>query len=506
MSRRLVVRADARRNSGAGHVMRMVALAQQWRDVGGNVCFVSQIDSQWLSNRIRQEGFELVAPEGEHPDPGDVRGLLALAGCTDCIAVDGYGFDYDYMKSLRGAGCFTVVMDDVGNRGRYSASVLVNQNEDSLAREYDCDSDTVLLRGARYALIRKELLEYDRTVRCVAGAPQVLITFGGSDPDNRTGAVLERLAEMGRKDLKAKVVVGPLNPHFQILEAMASSLPFECDLLRDVDNMAWLMDWANLMIGAAGSTCWELCYFGVPMLLSSIADNQAGIVESLIAKGAAKSFDGMNSTDLVRLLDDSGKREKMSLAGQMLVDGSGGRRLVKRVLDMLEQSDADRTGVFGTADNLFHDMIFRPVNMDDWEVLLTWRNHVGIRRNSFSTDIISPDNHRSWLRGKLMESGSLFLMAEAHGRPLGQIRFDSIDGEIVVSVSVAPDQFGNGIGTRIISEGSEIARAKFPGMMIVAMVRPENVASARAFTKAGFVASDRAANDDFGSLRFELRK
>jgi len=321
---------------GAGHVMRMIALAQAWSGNGGEVLFVSRITADPLRDRIIREGFGLVEPDGVHPEPGDADFLLSQTATADWIALDGYHFDAEYQQTIRSAGRRALVMDDVNDRTRYVASVLVNQNIDASGYEYLTESDTLILRGAKYALLRREFTEFPRSIRDISDdATNVLVTFGGADQGNMTAQALRALKETGNESLHVKVVVGVVNPHMDALAELTASLPFRCDLLHGVEDMPVLMDWADLAVSAAGSTCWELCYFGVPMLLRVAADNQQGIANSLVNTGVAIVVEGdVDVATLSAVIEDGTLRRRMSHAGLGLVDGRGAERLasLKRVL------------------------------------------------------------------------------------------------------------------------------------------------------------------------------
>lgn len=331
MVRRLVIRADATPLIGVGHVMRMVALAQAWAAAGGDVLFLSKISAESLRNRILNEGFELVEPDGIYPENGDAESLLARTSVDDLVAIDGYHFDTHYQEIIHEAGRYTLVMDDINDRKRYAASILVNQNVNASDYEYDVVPECRVLRGLEFALLRREFVELNCLHQAVpARAHNVLVTFGGADSENMTASFLKALKELGNKSLHVKIITGALNPHVEQLADLVYSLPFQCDLLHAVDGMPYLMSWADLAVGASGSTCWELCLLGVPMVIVAAADNQAGIAKGLADAGAALCpEDILDASFLGALLEDSQLRRQMSQAGRSLVDGKGACRLIE---------------------------------------------------------------------------------------------------------------------------------------------------------------------------------
>lgn len=318
---------------GTGHVMRMLALAQAWAAEGGHARFLGRIESEPLRARISAEGFGLAPLDAAHPAPADLTALLAQS-TPDCwVALDGYHFDTGYQRAIRRAGRKSLVVDDICDRGAYDANIYLNQNLAAETLRPEFNPEALTLVGPRYALLRREF----QTQRpphepCRERARNILISFGGADPDNVTSQALQALVRMADPDLHIAVVAGPANPHVESLRTLAASLPSQHQFLHAVTDMSKLMAWADLAVSAAGSTCWELCCFGVPMLLVPIADNQADIGPALVQAGAAAlSLPDPKALaqNICNLVDDASIRRLMRIAGRNLVDGGGAQRVVQ---------------------------------------------------------------------------------------------------------------------------------------------------------------------------------
>ena len=86
------------------------------------------------------------------------------------------------------------------------------------------DSSTRLLLGTRYALLRQEFLEYVGWQReTPIKGRKVLVTLGGSDPENVTLKVVRGLLSL--QDLEAVVAIGGSNLNLESLKAIFQNCP-----------------------------------------------------------------------------------------------------------------------------------------------------------------------------------------------------------------------------------------------------------------------------------------
>lgn len=473
----LLIRADASPEIGAGHVMRCLALAQAWQDGGGKAVFATSQVIPAIESKILAENCEVIHVSGEIGSQADCKYTQELGRhySAEWIVLDGYCFDSNYRKSMKEAGFKLLVIDDLGVSGDYS-DIILNQNLHAKQSMYpDRNRDTVCLLGPRFALLRREFAKAEFEGRHARGmATRVLVMMGGTDPHNVSKEVVQAVAALSINSLRVKVVVGPGNRHTDALRRLCSTKS-EIQVIVNPSSVAELMKWADLAISAAGSTIWELCWFGVPSVLVSTADNQAGGAEELSRRGLAiypgryQDISWPTLAQVVRdLLLSAERRESMSEAASALVDGQGAERAVNALRS--------------------HGMKLRRVTRDDSMLLWNWVNDPQVRAASFHSEPISEAEHSRWFEAKLNNPNTAIYVAEdGGGTALGHLRFEwSREDDAEISISIAAGKRGSGIACTLIRKATEMAARDVGLRQFHAYIKPENRASIRAFEKAGF--------------------
>lgn len=476
--------------------MRCLALAEAWRDDGGDVIVVLGTSAPSLEERLASEVTVLhITNVPGSPEDAHETVRIAQEHAATRVVVDGYHFGADYQKHIRDTGHTLLVIDDYGHAAHYYADLVLNQNvyaDMSLYLRHE--PATRFLLGTRYALLRREFLAWaghPRTIPPVAR--KVLITFGGGDPDNLTGAVTEILKKVAIENLKVVVVAGGVFPHLEELRSSIRDLP-HISIRNNVTNMPELMAWADVAISAGGSTCWELSFMGLPSLLYTAAENQAVIVDTLVPQGMAERltkedlFDPSAGLEKISgLLSSKTKRESMSRQMFTLVDGEGASRVV-----MMLKNEPIR---------------LRRVREEERDLIYRWINEPVVRSRSFRPHVITPEEHRDWFSSVLANPDILYFIAvDEHDRPVGQARFRIESDHAVISVMLEPASRNKGLGSRVIG----IATRKLFALTSVreahAFIKTGNESSIRAFAKAGYTDEGKTSVENQDAYLLKRRR
>jgi UDP-2,4-diacetamido-2,4,6-trideoxy-beta-L-altropyranose hydrolase len=339
----LLIRADANVLMGTGHVMRCLALAQAWQGSGREAVFAMVEPSPAVRERLLSEGMEVVPIEVQPGSIDDARCVAELASqCAAAwVVVDGYHFGADYQRELKAAGLQVLFVDDYAHAGHYAADVVLNQNAGALENLYPRrEPYTQFLLGSRYVLLRREFEPWRTWKREIpALGRKILITMGGSDPDNLTSRAIEALMHAGIEGLEAVVVAGGSNPHLDSLQPLTAQCGEFVRLLRDPSNMPDLMAWADLALIAAGGTLWELLSMGCCILSYARNPVQAQIISRLHDEGivhglgyAQDCSPEQTAAALVDLANSQERRARFSRFARERIDGHGAERVLESLV------------------------------------------------------------------------------------------------------------------------------------------------------------------------------
>lgn len=331
------IRCDANSEIGMGHIMRCLSVADALEQLGEQVCFVLADTGAEVLLAGRGKSFFVL-----HSDYKNMEAELSVLlprlqeEKPSMLLIDSYKVTPSYLKQIK-EYVRTAYMDDLF-LFPYEVDLLINYNIYGDMLPYDQSgqlNDTQLLLGTTYAPLRSEFTNVTYQIR--DQVENVLITTGGSDKYNLAGLILAAaMKEEALAFVKFHVVSGAFNPHISYLEKLGNENPNIC-IHKNVTHMADLMKLCDVAITAGGSTMYELCAVGVPILCFSFVDNQEQIVNTFVSRKVVPfGGDYLKQGDLlpmeiisqlILLMGDKKGREAYSRREKSLVDGQGAMRI-----------------------------------------------------------------------------------------------------------------------------------------------------------------------------------
>lgn len=313
---RLVFRADASRQIGAGHVMRVTTIAQEAILRGYECHFVGAVgELRWVKDYVEKLGFQSINQSITQFGVGLENYILVL---------DSYTIQLDSVFNNLNVWKMVVCVTDQFTP-RYCADIYVDQGlQNNVARE-----NGLLLGGPDYALMRKTIKK-SKPHKVFVSPPKILVLGGGSDPFGFVREVLYALNCSGF----------PFVAHVfsdENLEGVSDQNIIQHQLGPELDDLAGGVD---LAITTASTSSIEFIAREIPTLIACAVDNQEKSYLELSKLGLALPIGVRNSVGVWHLdltairmaITDHGLRLTLRERARGFIDLNG----PSRVLDKIE--------------------------------------------------------------------------------------------------------------------------------------------------------------------------
>jgi spore coat polysaccharide biosynthesis predicted glycosyltransferase SpsG/RimJ/RimL family protein N-acetyltransferase len=375
----------------------------------------------------------------------------------DIVVLDGYAFTTNYQEILKAASCLVVCIDDI-HAYHFVADAVINHAGGLDPEIYEREFYTQLYLGPEYAMLRQPFWNKGSSLQ--KNSDEVLVIFGGADPDNATMKILRQCLEI-EPTKKYHIVVGAAYQYSDTLKLLRDEHPktfIEIQKNISAEKLAELMQKAGVAITSPSTVAFEYLSIGGALFLYPIADNQKDVYNYFISHKLARSFDKFSGSiaqdKSIRKLDH---------------DFVGNIRKIFNVLKAESQIQ------------------FRRATPEDAMLIFDWVNDLDVRRQSYQQQPIPWDTHVSWYNNKLVNNDCGIYLFFLDDVPIGQVRFDETDGEAVVSYLVAKAWRGRGFGTILLKKAILILRSEHMYVnRVKGYVKKENRASSCSFLKLGF--------------------
>jgi len=511
-----LIRADASREIGFGHIMRCLALARALQKMDIQCVFIVRNILDSLKHLITSQGHTFIllpkdntttqiSEKGKHAawlgasereDAETVVSALSQTvqrlGQPSLIICDHYGIGQIWETLI--ADSFSapiLVIDDLSNRF-HQCQILLDATFGKTSKDYKAlvPSDCQLLVGSEYALLRPEFFKLrkatlsrrDNNFSDNKPVELIVISMGGTDNDNASLQILKALEALPPPQVfNIEILIGKDCAHLSTLNKYAAQSSLNVVVHAGVDCVADFYGRADLCIGAAGSSTWERCSLGLPTINITIAENQETISQNLSRRGFVANGGNIQSispkkfaTNLLSpVITSNTKRKSLSEMSRKICDGQG----ISRVILALNSRSIKQAKIVS----------LRLANTDDIQLVYDWQNLPETRKYANNPTPPEWNQHLIWMQKKLIQSHNHFYIIQCDGVDAGVVRLDLDINEDqsdkhVISIFIAPIYFGYGVASAALSIISDIHCDK----KVWAQIHADNKASISLFSRAGY--------------------
>lgn len=452
---KVVFRCDGNSQIGLGHLSRCIALAEMLESEF-NIAFVLGHDS---SADIIPDRFDRLILNQHIIFEKEVDFFYSQFDVNTTIFVlDGYQFDSAYVKVLHSK--YKLVFIDDLHSIYIDADIVLNHAGGLKVGDFKTSNFTKLLLGPNYAMLRASFFQKEDNIS--AAEFDVLVSFGGSDPLDYTGKILDVLPQSLRK----VVIIGNsyLNAQKLILKEDGNTKFYKG---ISAEEMANLMKKSASAVLSSSTISYEyLAVSSGKLYVVKTASNQEKLFNFLISSGSAEEFKG---------------EIKVGINSKKIIDNETPKRILNEFVQLSKELE----------------IILRKAESKDCDLVFGWINDPEVRKQSYSEQKIDYEQHKNWFMNKVINSNCLYFIGEFEGIPFGQIRFDGTDSGMLISYLIAESHRGKGLSRillklgvlRLLEENSSVKKIK-------AFVKNKNLASQKSFLSCNFLEEDTEEVND----------
>ena len=325
----VVFHADVGRAEGWGHLRECLSVAAALRERGVGSAFVLPAENGVAKKEVERQGYAshgLPAStwQGDDGSLDDLGELLKEIGASHVVA-DLMTASPQYAEAMARVAPQWATITELEDEERAALSFNISRDPEYMPLDG-------VYRG-RPARVATERLS------------EMLVCFGGSDPKNVTGLVLEQLRYGFEvcalpSDVHVTAVLGPLFEHGAVIRAMPASYPVGLTVAGPLEppELAACALEADVAVTTGGGTMYEFCALGLPSIVVPIFEKQeanARVLERTGAVALTSSVDRLSAGELidaVSALHSSEARQAMADAAQAAIDGRGAERIAERLV------------------------------------------------------------------------------------------------------------------------------------------------------------------------------
>ena len=307
---------------GLGHVYNVLLLANDI--LNHEIVFLTSTDSQLAYQKIASKNYNVYMQESDNI----IEDIDRLK--PDIIINDILDTDELYMQRLKISNYKTINFEDLGSGSRY-ANLVIN----AIYPENNIYPNHYF--GHKYFLLRDEFIYSEQ--KHIDKVQEVLITFGGVDPNNYTLKVLNSIYEYCQDNhIKINIIAGFGYQKFETLSSFD-----DINIVKNVTNISDYMLSADLIFTSAGRTIYEVASIATPAIV--LAQNNREMTHFFASKengflhlGLGYKVSDSEILDRFKYLVENKKTREYMNSLMKSIDLKSGRKRVERLIqNMIEE-------------------------------------------------------------------------------------------------------------------------------------------------------------------------
>lgn len=252
MNKNILIRCDASKEIGLGHITRCLVLANELRDDKNRVYFAIK-NYEIAIEKIKEQQFDMIVADDNFDYFKWIEDIIEQQKIDIFIGDIRDGFPIELISYMKNKNILTVAIDEPSEYSKECDLCFYPPHAKIDKSEYKGR----VFQGLEYVILRDEFYkEYEKKKNII---PNILVMMGGTDTYNLSYKVVKKLHESD-KNIEILVLLNKNHQDYKKIKKLGKHI----HLYSDVRNMAEFLSKIDSAVITFGMSAYEMLIMNIP--------------------------------------------------------------------------------------------------------------------------------------------------------------------------------------------------------------------------------------------------
>ncbi|QDF30237.1 hypothetical protein [Halarcobacter anaerophilus] len=259
MQKKVLIRCDASKDIGLGHITRCLVLANHFRDEGYKVFFAIK-DYGIAKEKLIEQKFDiLLANEKEFDYFNWIKNIVEQKKINLFIGDIRDGFPIDLITYMKNKNILTIAIDEPSEYAKECALCFYPPHANIDESLYKGK----VYKGLEYVILRPEF--YKEFEKKKNNIPNILVMMGGTDTFNLTLPIIKQIDKNDKK-FEISVILSDKHKDINQLNKFVETSKHQIKVYNEVKDMSSFLNKIDFAISLFGSVAYEYLIKNIPSI------------------------------------------------------------------------------------------------------------------------------------------------------------------------------------------------------------------------------------------------
>lgn len=258
MNKNILIRCDASKEIGLGHITRCLVLANELRDDKNRVYFAIK-NYEIAIEKIKEQQFDMIVADDNFDYFKWIEDIIEQQKIDIFIGDIRDGFPIELISYMKNKNILTVAIDEPSEYSKECDLCFYPPHASIDKSKYKGK----VYQGLEYVILRDEFYkEYEKKENDI---PNILVMMGGTDAYNLTFPVVEKI-DKNKEYFEISVILSDKHKDINLLKKFIKTSKHQIKIYNKVENMSSFLDNIDFAISQFGTIAYEYLIKNIPAI------------------------------------------------------------------------------------------------------------------------------------------------------------------------------------------------------------------------------------------------